>query len=162
MTAGVNILNLTNDTNLASVTLECLNPSDWTVESYKSEEKSGAPSLIETTYKFTAGSDAEHVARLRVGWYASPAALLGTGQVNVSVKFSTWTKHEDDAGEITYHPFTMTFASSCAGKSGVPNTAEYLLCLQNVLSVFTRAVDTGALTGAPVDKIRFGVTHILV
>lgn len=162
MTAGVTILNLTNDTDLASVTLEVLNPSDWTVESFKSEEKSGVPSLVETTYKFTAGSDSEHVARLRVGWYASPAANGGIGQVNVSVKFSTWTRHEDELGEVTYHPFTLTIASTCAGKSGIPNTAEYLLALQNALSVFTRAVDTGALTGAPVDKIRFGVTHILV
>lgn len=162
MTAGITIQNLTNDTDLASVTLECLNPSDWTVESFKAEEKSGLPSLVETTYKFTAGSDAEHAARLRVGWYSQPAANGGIGQVNVSVKFSTWTRHEDEEGEVEYHPFSMTIASTCAGKSGIPNTAEYLLCLQNVLSTFARAVSSGALTGAPVDKLRFGVTHILV
>lgn len=159
MTAGITILNLTTDTNLASVTLECLNPADWVIETQKGDDKG---LVAEATYKFVAGTDPEHPARIRVGWYSQPSANGGFGQVNISGKFTTFTRHEDEAGEILYFPFVVTHATSCAGNSGVPNTAEYLVALQNMLSVFTRAVDTGALTGAPVDKLKFGVPHILV
>lgn len=159
MTAGITILNTTSDTNLASVTLECLNPADWAVEAHKSDEKG---LVSETTYKFVAGTDPEHAARLRVGWYLQPAANGGVGQVNISVKLSTWTRHESEDGDVEYYPYTFTIASTCAGNSGIPNVADFLLVLQNVMSTFSRAVDTGALTGAPVDKLKFGVSHILV
>lgn len=159
MTYSFNILGLTSDTNLASVTLECLNPADWAIESQKGDEKGY---ISETTYKFVAGTDKEHPTRMRVGHYHQPTGNGGRGKTNISVKLSTWTKEVLESGEIFYDPAEFVSASNTVGRSGVPNTAEYLLALQNVLSAYSRAVDTGALTGAPVDKLSFGVTHILV
>jgi hypothetical protein len=153
---AIEILNLTEDTDLASVTLKVINPSDWTLIDSKYEGQTR-----EAVYQLV-GSDPEHPAVVRIGHYRSNGSAKETGGVtNISIKFSTWVKDDTDADDVVWSSCLFTLATSMPGQSGVPDSADYLIGIQNLVSWFARTVTAGALLPATVDKLKFGIPNVL-
>jgi hypothetical protein len=153
---AIEILNLTEDTDLASVTLKVINPSDWTLVDTRNEGLTR-----EAVYQLV-GSDPEHPATVRIGHYRSNGNAKETGgSTNISVKFTTWVKDDTDADDVIYSPCNFTLATSMPGQSGVPESADFLIGVQNLVSWFARTETAGVLQPATVDKLKFGIPNVL-
>jgi hypothetical protein len=115
----------------------------------------------ESLYQKVGGNE-EYPLTVRVGHYPKKGSD-GVGQVNISVKISTFVETVDDVSGETLRvlPCSMTLAWSVPGTSGVPDEAD-LMALICMPLTWVLPVASGAFTGDALDELKFGVVNQLV
>lgn len=157
MTTVISVLNLTSDNPIADVDLKAIDPAEWVLVN---TEASKDDSVREAIYQM-AGADPDYPATARIGYYRTASKGGVSGNINVSIKLSTFVQKVVDGVTAWTLPATFTLATSMPGNTGVPNTADFLVGVQNLVSFIAQAATAGVLDETQVDKLKFGIVNVL-
>jgi hypothetical protein len=114
----------------------------------------------EAIYQKISGSE-EYPMTVRVGYYRNAKANGGVGGVNLSVKIVTYAEKVDIDDVIWTLPAAITLAMSMPGGTPIPDQEDIIELIGNALG-WLLPVDTGAISSAALDELKFGVVNGLL
>lgn len=148
------ILNLSEGANVIDLELfEGIDPEDFAVIDTNVAQQGNTR---ETLYQFI-GTDENHPATLRVGWYKT-----SQGPVNISVKISTYVVIDNGTDPAEYEPASAVLAFTMPVPSGVPDAEDMSILAMNLLGVLFPSASAGDPALTRLSSLAFGVTDILV
>jgi hypothetical protein len=145
------ILNIDGAANLVTLNLKSVDAADFVlIDSVVADGGNTRESL----YQYI-GTDSEHPATVRVGWYKKPT------QTSVSVKFSSWLKITETDQPDVYKECSSVLAFNMPTASGVPSASNVNTLIQHTIGVLIQSATANVADNTQLDQLAFGVTGIL-